>query len=426
MDKILIKGGLVLQGEVAASGAKNAILPLMFSTILAEGVHHFEQVPNLMDVQSANLLLQHLGLKTQFQSGELVIESKPMTKLHAPYELVRKMRASILCLGPLLARHGEAIVSLPGGCAIGTRPIDLHLEALQAMGAEIVVEEGNVHAKAKKLKGARISFETATVGGTENIMMAASLADGETLIENAAKEPEIVDLANYLRKMGARIEGEGTALLKIQGVQRLHPPKSHRVISDRIEAGTLLIAGAITGGNVLVRNINPSFLESLLSKLREAGCQINSGESEIELKTARILKAVDVTTGPHPAFPTDLQAQLMALMSVAQGTSIISETVFENRFMHVQELVRLNADITSKSRVAIVRGRPGQLKGAPVMATDLRASASLVLAGLAAQGETLVQRIYHLDRGYENLEAKLRALGASIERIGSAPDPMDH
>lgn len=421
MDKMLIRGGAVLEGEVPASGAKNSILPLMFASLLADGTHQFEHVPELMDVHSTIQLLNHFGMKTQFTNGHLTIIHSGLANHQAPYDLVRKMRASILCLGPLLARHGEAVVSLPGGCAIGTRPIDLHLEALQLMGAEINVSDGYVFAKAKRLHGCRITFETATVGGTENILMAASLAEGETLIENAAKEPEIVDLAVYLRKMGAIIEGEGTALLKIKGVRHLRSPEmSHRVISDRIEAGTLLIAGAITGGSVKVSDIDPGTLESLLSKLREAGCHIVTDKKSIHLTREGPLKAVDITTGPHPAFPTDLQAQLMALMCVAEGTSIITETVFENRFMHVQELVRLNADITPKSRVAIVRGRPGGLKGAPVMATDLRASASLVLAGLVAERETIVQRIYHLDRGYENLEGKLRFLGASIERITSA------
>jgi UDP-N-acetylglucosamine 1-carboxyvinyltransferase len=325
------------------------------------------------------------------------------------------MRASILCLGPLLTKYGQAQVSLPGGCAIGTRPINLHLDGMKAMGAEIELRDGYVHAHAKRLKGANILFEFATVGGTENIMMAATLADGVTNIENAAKEPEIVDLANYLKKMGAKIEGAGTSIITITGVDKL-TPSEHTVIADRIEAGTLLLAGAITGGEVTVKSCVPADLEALVMKLREAGFTIDTEKTLMTVRKCKGWKGVDVTTAPHPSFPTDLQAQFMALMTVAEGTSVITETVFENRFMHVQELLRLNADITPKSRVAVVRGRPGQLQGAPVMATDLRASASLVLAGLVAKNETNINRIYHLDRGYEKLEDKLSSLGAKISR----------
>jgi UDP-N-acetylglucosamine 1-carboxyvinyltransferase len=336
--------------------------------------------------------------------------------VEASYDIVRKMRASILVLGPLLARYREAKVSLPGGCAIGTRPIDLHLEGMKALGAVIEVESGYVLGKTPRLKGAKILFESPTVGGTENIMMAATLAEGETLIENAAKEPEIVDLANYLNKMGAKIEGAGTSILKIRGVEKLKAAE-HNVIPDRIEAGTLLIAGAITGGEVTVTKCAPADFEALIHKMRESGFKITTSGDSVTVHRCRGWQGVDVTTAPHPAFPTDLQAQFMALMTQAEGTSVITETVFENRFMHVQELVRLGADITPKTRVAVVRGTPRKLTGAPVMATDLRASACLVLAGLVAEGTTVVNRIYHLDRGYENMEAKLMSLGAQVERV---------
>ncbi|MCB0411738.1 MAG: UDP-N-acetylglucosamine 1-carboxyvinyltransferase [Bdellovibrionales bacterium] len=413
---MLIKGGQQLNGEVSVSGAKNSVLPLLFASLLADGEHEFENVPNLMDVQSALQLLNHLNCETQMASGRVKVHVKQPTALEAPYDIVRKMRASILCLGPLLSKYGEAKVSLPGGCAIGTRPIDLHLDAMRAMGAEIEVSQGYVLAKAKKLRGDRIIFDTTTVGGTENLLMAAALAEGETLIENAAKEPEIVDLADYLSKMGAKIEGAGSSVIRIQGVTSLKGTK-HSVIPDRIEAGTLIIAGAITGGDVRVKNMQPEDIEALLLKLKECGVQISVEANSVRVQAPRQWQATDISTTPHPGFPTDLQAQFMSLMTVAQGTSVITENVFENRFMHVQELVRLDADITPKSRVAVVKGRPKGLKGAPVMATDLRASACLVLAGLAAQGETLVNRIYHLDRGYDGLEKKLSQLGAQVKRV---------
>ena len=416
MDKMAVRGGHKLRGEVRASGAKNSTLPLVFATILADGEHVFTNVPNLVDVNSSTQLLEFLGCETSYKDHTLRVFVKGGKTVEAPYDIVRKMRASILCLGPLLARFKEAKVSLPGGCAIGTRPIDLHLEGMKAMGAEIQVEAGYVLAKTKRLQGAKILFDSPTVGGTENIMMAATLAEGETVIENAAKEPEIVDLANYLNKMGAKVEGAGTSILRIQGVNKLKPAE-HRVIPDRIEAGTLLIAGAITGGEVTVSDCEPQDLEALISKMRESGFKISTEKSAMTVHSCSGWKGVDITTSPHPAFPTDLQAQYMALMCQAQGTSVITETVFENRFMHVQELVRLGADITPKTRVAVVRGTPGKLMGAPVMATDLRASACLVLAGLVAQGETTVNRIYHLDRGYENMEAKLTSLGAKIQRV---------
>lgn len=415
MDKMLIKGGYELNGQVAVSGAKNAALPILFSTLLAEGEHHFDNVPVLKDIESTAELLQSLGCESRREGHSFKVFVNKLKSFEAHYDLVRKMRASILCLGPILAKYGEAVVSLPGGCAIGTRPIDLHLDAMAALGAQIELKDGYVLAKAKKLKGATVFFEKTTVGGTENLMMAATLAEGTTTIENAAKEPEIVDLANYLNKMGAKISGHGTSVIKIEGVEKLIPAK-HSIMPDRIEAGTLLIAGAITSGEVEVTHCQPQDLEALILKMRESGFKIETGPNHIKVLKTKTWEAVDVTTAPHPLFPTDLQAQFMALMSVARGTSVITETVFENRFMHVNELMRLGADITPKSQVAVVRGRPGALRAAPVMATDLRASASLVLAGLVAQGETAVSRIYHLDRGYEQLEVKLSRLGAQVRR----------
>lgn len=415
MDRMSVQGGVVLAGEVEASGAKNSALILLFATLLAEGEHVLHNVPDLKDVESAGALLESLGSTVRRDGKTLRIKVAPPGSYEASYDLVRKMRASILCLGPLLTKYGRARVSLPGGCAIGTRPIDLHLEGMKAMGATIELKEGYVEADCKRLKGANILFEFPTVGGTENLMMAAALADGVTILENAAKEPEIVDLANYLNKMGAKISGAGSSIIRIEGVEKLKPAE-HTVIADRIEAGTLLIAGAITGGEVTVKKCRPQDLDALISKMRESGFKVDQGTDSVTVFKNKSWKGVDVATAPHPGFPTDLQAQFMALMTVAEGTSVISETVFENRFMHVTELLRLNADITPKSRVAVVRGRPGKLQGAPVMATDLRASACLILAGLAASGETLVNRIYHLDRGYENLELKLQKLGARVIR----------
>lgn len=415
MDKMVVQGGAKLAGEVSVSGAKNSALKLLFASLLADGEHVFTNVPRLKDIESTATLLQSLGCQTEFSQNTFKVRVGRPQSLEAHYDLVRKMRASILCLGPLLAKYGEAVVSLPGGCAIGTRPIDLHLEGMKALGAEIILEEGYVKARAKKLVGAPFLFETVTVGGTENVMMAATLAEGTTVLENAAKEPEIVDLAEYLIRMGAKIKGHGTSVIEIQGVSRLQPAEM-AVMPDRIEAGTLLIAGAITGGEVTVKNMAPEHIDALTFKLRESGFKIATEKTAMTIYPLKEWTAVDITTHPYPQFPTDLQAQFMALMAIAQGTSVISETVFENRFMHVQELVRLGADITPKTRVAVVRGRPGCLTGAPVMATDLRASASLVLAGLAARGETVVNRIYHLDRGYENLEGKLSSLGAKISR----------
>ena len=412
---MIIKGGKPLTGSVATSGAKNAALPLLFATLLAEGEHSFENVPFLKDIDSTELLLNHLNCKT-FRDGEQfkVLVKKPES-IVAPYDIVRKMRASILCLGPLLARYGEAKVSLPGGCAIGSRPINLHIEPLRQLGADIEIENGYVIARADRLVGDRIVFDFATVGGTENIMMAASLCRGTTILENVAKEPEIVDLARCLRGMGAIIEGEGSSVITIEGVEELKPAK-HRVIPDRIEAGTLLIAGAITGGDVKVTGCVPEDIDSLISKLVDCGFDIETGSDWVRVRPCAQWSAVDVDTAPHPGFPTDLQAQFMALMTQAKGTSVITERIFENRFMHVQELARMGANITPKSQVSVVRGEKGGLSSAPVMATDLRASASLILAALAIDGETTVSRIYHLDRGYERLEVKLQGLGAQIER----------
>ncbi len=419
MDKMIVKSGKQLFGEVTVSGAKNAALPILFSTLLADGKHFLKNVPRLKDIDSTLELLKSLGCEYEWiDSNSLTITVHKPKSLEAHYDLVRKMRASFLCLGPLLAKYGEAVVSLPGGCAIGARPINLHLDAMKGLGAEITLEEGYAKAKINgRLKGSTFLFETSTVGGTENILMAASLAEGETIIENAAKEPEVVDLANYLIAMGAKITGHGTSIIKVQGVEYLKPSE-HSIMADRIEAGTLLIAGAITGGEVIVKGCSYSNYESLILKMQESGFKIDFSHSEpiVKVYPAKSWKGVDITTAPHPLFPTDLQAQFMSLMAVAEGTSVITETVFENRFMHVQELVRLGADITPKSRVAVVRGKVNGLTAAPVMATDLRASACLVLAGLVAEGETVVSRIYHLDRGYENLEGKLQTLGAQIKR----------
>lgn len=416
MDKMVVVGGKVLNGVVEASGAKNAALPILFATLLAEGEHVFHNVPRLRDIDSTAELLQSLGCQTEWAGpNTFKVRVKKSASMEAHYDLVRKMRASILCLGPLLTKYGEAVVSMPGGCAIGTRPIDLHLEGMKALGAEITLEEGYVKAHAKKLKGATFVFETCTVGGTENVMMAAALAEGTTVLENAAKEPEIVDLGNYLNAMGAKIKGHGTSVMTIEGVSSLKPAE-YSIMPDRIEAGTLVIAGAITKGEVTVRKMVPEHIESLLGKMREGGFKFTVEKDSVTVHPAKGWNAVDITTNPYPLFPTDLQAQYMALMAYSQGTSVITETVFENRFMHVQELIRLGCDITPKTRVAIVRGK-STLKGAPVMATDLRASASLVLAGLVAEGETTVGRIYHLDRGYDKLEQKLSSLGALVKRV---------
>ncbi len=424
MDRIVINGGHSLSGKVATGGSKNAALPLLFASLLANGTHRFNNVPKLMDIDSTAILLEHLDCTMHREGDQVTVETRTCAEPFAPYDIVRKMRASILCLGPLLARYGEARVSLPGGCAIGTRPINLHVEALGQLGAEMEVEGGYVHAWANHgLTGNTIVFENATVGGTENLLLAATLARGTTILENAAKEPEIVDLADYLRAMGARIEGDGSSVIHIEGVDQLQPAE-HTVIPDRIEAGTLLLAGAISGGDVTVTQCVPGHLDALLKRLSDCGFELETGPDWMRIMPRSEWGAVDISTEPYPGFPTDLQAQFMALMTLAQGTSVITERIFENRFMHVQELARMGANITPKTQVAIVRGDSGALSGAPVMATDLRASASLVLAGLAAENETVVNRIYHLDRGYERLEEKLKTLGAQIERRSESEHPV--
>ena len=416
MEQLIIRGGRPLDGEVRASGAKNATLPIMSACLLTDEPLVIQNVPHLEDVTTTNVLLAQMGVSVTI-GEKMVVEANAGTikSFVAPYDLVKTMRASILVLGPLLAARGEAEVALPGGCAIGARPVDIHLAGLKAMGAEIKVEEGYIRAKAKRLKGARLVHDTVTVTGTENLMMAATLADGTTIIENAAREPEVVDLANCLNQMGARISGAGTSVLTIEGVKKLHGTE-YRVLPDRIETGTFLVAAAITQGRVRVRETSPLLLEAVLLKLQEAGVTVTSGDDWIEVDMrGRRPKAVDIRTAPYPEFPTDMQAQFVALNAVAEGTGTITETVFENRFMHVLELQRMGAQIRIDGNTVIIKG-VDKLSGAPVMATDLRASASLVLAALAAQGETTVQRIYHIDRGYEVIEEKLSQLGASIKR----------
>lgn len=419
MDKLIIEGNGPLKGSIPISGAKNSVLPLMAASMLAPGTHQFSNVPNLRDVRTMQRLLTHLGVDSQLEGNTLTLTSNGLKSHEAPYDLVKTMRASVLVLGPLTGRWRHASVSLPGGCAIGARPIDLHLKALQAMGAEIQIHEGYVSVKAEKLHGATIPFDIVTVTGTENIMMAASLAEGTTVLKNAAKEPEISDLANYLNKMGAKISGAGTDTITIEGVSELKPAQ-HIVIADRIEAGTFLMAGAITGGEVTTVGCPAELLGLALQKLKEAGCQIQAREQNgiptISLKATQRLQGVDITTAPYPDFVTDLQAQFMAVMTLAQGESRICETIFENRFQHALELKRLGADIEIEGRCANIRG-VSKLSGAPLMATDLRASASLILAGLAAEGTTVVDRAYHIDRGYEKIEEKLILLGAKIKRV---------
>jgi UDP-N-acetylglucosamine 1-carboxyvinyltransferase len=417
MDKLLISGGHRLRGVVCAAGAKNAALPIMAATLLAESECTLSNVPHLRDITTTMELLGRLGVQlTVDERMGIQTDARQVHSVEAPYELVKTMRASILVLGPLLARFGEAAVSLPGGCAIGARPVNIHLEGLRAMGAEIQVENGYVQARAKRLRGARYLMDLVTVTGTENLMMAATLAEGETILENAAREPEVVDLAHFLNRMGARIRGAGTDTIRVQGVERLHGT-NYAVLPDRIETGTYLVAAAMTGGRVRVQGTRADLLDAVLLKLREAGAEIHSGEDWIELEMAgQRPRAVDVQTAPHPAFPTDMQAQFCALNSIAEGTATVKETVFENRFMHALEMQRMGADIRIEANVAICRGVE-RLTAAPVMATDLRASASLVLAGLVAEGDTLIDRIYHIDRGYDNIEEKLAALGAVIRRV---------
>ncbi len=415
MDKLIIKGGKRLAGDVTVSGSKNASLPIFISTILAPGVNEISNVPFLRDINTTIKVLEQLGARVEGNGNVVRIDTGPVANYEATYDLVKTMRASVLVLGPLLARFGKARVSLPGGCAIGARPINLHLKGLAAMGADINLTHGYVEAKARRLKGARINFDIATVGGTEHLMMAAATAKGETLLENAAREPEIVDLADVLVKMGARIEGAGTDTIRIKGVEGLFPA-AHRVIPDRIEAGTFMIAAAITGGDVRIHDMRLEHLDALVFKLQDAGVEIANKDNVVRVKGPRKIRSVNIKTRPYPGFPTDMQAQFMTLMCLADSASVVSENIFENRFMHVSELLRFGADIVIEGNTATIKGVK-KLSGAPVMATDLRASASLVLAGLAADNTTEVSRIYHLDRGYEALEKKLAGLGADIVRV---------
>jgi UDP-N-acetylglucosamine 1-carboxyvinyltransferase len=418
MDKLLIRGGRPLKGDVVISGAKNAALPELCAALLTPEPVTLQNVPQLQDVGTTLKLLRNMGVtaeRAEATPDVVTLTAEPLTTREAPYELVKTMRASILVLGPLLARFGEARVSLPGGCAIGSRPVDQHIKGLQAMGADIVVEHGYIVAKAKRLKGARITTDMVTVTGTENLLMAATLAEGETVLENAAQEPEIPDLAEMLISMGAKIEGHGTRQIRIQGVEHLHGT-THRIVPDRIEAGTFLCAVAAAGGEAFLKYARADHLGAVIDKLREAGASVESVDGGLRVKSNGRPRAVSFTTSEYPAFPTDMQAQFMALDCIADGAAVVSETIFENRFMHVNELVRLGAQIDVHGHTATIRGVP-KLSGATVMATDLRASASLVIAGLVADGETTVERIYHLDRGYDRMEAKLRGLGADIERI---------
>ena len=425
MDKLLIEGGLRLTGEATISGAKNAALPLLCAALLTREPLTLTNVPDLKDIGTMLVLLEQMGVKISRETSpgginglSLTLDASGLDKPLAPYELVKTMRASILVLGPLLAHYGEARVSLPGGCAIGARPVDQHIKGLTAMGAEISVEQGYVQARlssSSRLQGARLFTDMVTVTGTENLMMAACLAEGETVIENAAREPEIVDLANCLVAMGAQISGAGTDVIRIRGVSRLHGA-THRIMPDRIETGTYLCAAAVTGGQVRLHDTSSAYLDAVIDKLMDAGCEIHCERNAITLQAPPRLQAVSLRTAPYPAFPTDMQAQFMALNCVANGTAIIRETIFENRFMHAVELIRLGADIQIDGNTAVVKGID-RLQGATVMATDLRASASLVIAGLVAQGETMIERIYHLDRGYEHLEQKLTALGAKVRRV---------
>ena len=415
MDKIIIKGGERLIGEVEVSGSKNATLPIFTASLLAGGVHCFHNVPNLMDVRTIVKVLNNLGAKVGEEGKTYRVDATDLSGYEVPYDMVKTMRASILVLGPLVARMKRATVSLPGGCAIGARPINLHLMGLEAMGAKVELRHGYIEAKADRLKGAEISFDIPTVTGTENLMMAATLAKGKTILQNAAMEPEVVDLAHVLNKMGAKITGAGTGLVEIEGVESLHAVE-HSIISDRIEAGTLMVAAGLTRGNIKILNCPLPRMETVVHKLRDSGVEIESDGEGVRVVGNRKIRSVDVKTQPYPGFPTDMQAQFMVLMSLAKGLSVISETIFENRFIHVSELQRMGADVRIQGNTAIIQG-VGNLSGAQVMATDLRASASLILAGLAANGITEVSRVYHLDRGYEGLDQKLAKLGANIKRV---------
>ncbi|MBF0154176.1 MAG: UDP-N-acetylglucosamine 1-carboxyvinyltransferase [Magnetococcales bacterium] len=416
MDRILVRGGKPLVGSIPISGAKNATLPALAASLLTDKPLMLSNIPHLRDVTTMlELLGQHGAAITIDERLGVEIDCSGIHNTRAPYDLVRTMRASVLVMGPLLARHGQAEISLPGGCAIGTRPVNLHLKGLESMGAEVCLEEGYIKVRAKRLHGASIVLDLVTVTGTENLMMAAALADGRTVLENAACEPEVVDLARLLNKMGARIEGAGTNSIRIEGVERLQGAH-HHILPDRIETGTFMIAAAITGGDVTLTRTDPHILEAPIAKLRQAGVVIEEGPDTLRVTTCGSLRSVDITTFPYPGFPTDLQAQMLVLNSISTGTGTVTETIFENRFMHVSELQRLGADITLQGNTVVVRGG-AKLRGAPVMATDLRASASLVLAGLAASGETYISRVYHIDRGYERIEEKLMALGADIHRL---------
>jgi UDP-N-acetylglucosamine 1-carboxyvinyltransferase len=419
MDKLIISGGKPLCGELRISGAKNAALPILAATLMSETPVVIGNVPHLHDITTTMELLGRMGVELMVDEKlNIEVDTRSIENFFAPYELVKTMRASILVLGPLVSRFGRAEVSLPGGCAIGSRPVNLHLQGLAAMGADISVRSGYIHASARRLRGCRLVLDQVTVTGTENLMMAAALAEGTTVIENAAREPEVVDLANFLNTLGAKIHGAGTDVLEIEGVKSLSANGlNYRILPDRIETGTYLVAAAMTGGKVKLKNTRPELLDAVLAKLREAGAKITCADSTIELDMeGNRPRAVSLRTAPYPAFPTDMQAQFTAMNTIAEGVGVITETVFENRFMHVQEMQRMGANITLESNTAIVRGQPG-LTAAPVMATDLRASASLVLAGLVAEGRTVVDRIYHIDRGYECIEEKLSQLGAEIRRV---------
>jgi UDP-N-acetylglucosamine 1-carboxyvinyltransferase len=420
VDKIVIRGGARLKGDVRVSGAKNAALPILASAILSRGTSTFSNVPKLMDIRTMGRLLSQMGATiTPDKTGHtLAVRSESISSFVAPYDLVKTMRASVLVLGPLVARHGQATVSLPGGCAIGARPIDQHLKGLEAMGAKITLAHGNVTARARRLHGASIVCDLPTVTGTENLMMAATLAKGRSTIENAAREPEVEELARVLNKMGARVQGAGTSVITVEGVDELNPIE-HAILPDRIEAGTFMVAAAITRGDVLLRDCQPEHLDAVIVKLRAAGAEVTAERDGLRVRGPSTLTAVDITTQPYPGFPTDMQAQFMVLASRARGQSVITETIFENRYMHVQELARMGAEIHVDGRTAVIRGVK-KLTGAKVMASDLRASAALILAGLIADGETEVLRVYHLDRGYEAIEKKLARLGADVKRMKDA------
>jgi UDP-N-acetylglucosamine 1-carboxyvinyltransferase len=415
LEKIIIEGGVPLTGTVVISGAKNAVLPVIAASLLAGETCKLIDIPHLADVEAINEVLEYLGAKVRFADGELTVDSSNLTNIEAPYECVRRMRASFLIMGPILARMGRAKMSLPGGCAIGSRPIDLHLKGFEALGANITIGHGYIEAEAKKLVGNKVYLDFPSVGATENIIMAASMAQGTTIIENAAEEPEIVDLANFLNQMGAKIKGAGTKVIKVDGVERLHGAV-HTVIPDRVEAGSFMVAAAATRGNVLVANVIEDHLKSVIAKLKEVGVQITEEADGLRVIGPEKIHPVDIKTLPYPGFPTDMQSQLMALMTISQGTSVITETVFENRFMHVAELKRMSADIRIEGHSAIVKGVP-RLTGAEVKATDLRAGAALVIAALVAEGKSAIGCVHHLDRGYENLVEKFQGLGAKISRI---------